>query len=100
MMARSFVQNLLGGENYEWGHTAAFAYDAPFEAALRTLAQPIFVLNPADDLQVATRRSTPLLRDGQLIEAPHWGHGFLDAFATDVASLVTELLDHGRTALT
>jgi pimeloyl-ACP methyl ester carboxylesterase len=95
MMARSYVQNLLGGEGYEWGHAAAFAYQAPFEAALRTLAHPIFVINPADDLQDATRRARPLLRNGRIIEAPHWGHGFLDAFAEDVAALVTSLLDSG-----
>lgn len=94
MMARSYVQNLMGGEGYEWGHAAAFAYHASFEAALRTLAQPIFVINPADDLQEATRRAVPLLRSGRIIEAPQWGHGFLDAFADDVAALVTRLLDN------
>lgn len=96
MMARSYVQNLLGGEAYEWGHAAAFAYDAPFQTALRTLPQPIFVLNPADDLQEATRRAAPLLRNGRIIEVPQWGHGFLDAFAEDAARLVTRLLGEAR----
>jgi pimeloyl-ACP methyl ester carboxylesterase len=93
MMARSFLQNQMGGEGYEWGHAAAFAYGASFEHALKSIQAPLFVLNPADDLQVATRRAAGLLRKGCIVEVPQWGHGFLDPFAHEAAMLVTRLID-------
>ena len=40
MMARSFAMNLMGGEAYEWGHHAAFAWWKEDETALRTLEDP------------------------------------------------------------
>jgi pimeloyl-ACP methyl ester carboxylesterase len=90
MKARSFLQNQMGGEAYEWGHAAAFAYDAPFRQALATLEQPILVLNPEDELTEATRRAAPLLRNGRVQELPGYGHGMLDLRAETLAALVTD----------
>lgn len=97
MMASSFMQNQLGGEAYEWGHAAAFAYGAPFEDALRELDHRILVLNPADDLQIATRRAAHTLKNGEVKELPDWGHGFLDAYPSEVCKLVTQFLGRTRT---
>jgi pimeloyl-ACP methyl ester carboxylesterase len=92
-MARSFMQNLLAGERYEWGHAAAFAFGARFEEALRTLPHRIAILNPADQLSEATRRAASMVRNGRVIELPEWHHGFLDLHAKAVADLVLNLLD-------
>lgn len=92
MLAQSFMMNLLGGEAYEWGHAAAFAYDQPFAEALKTLPHRITILNPADDLAECTRRATELLRNGEVIECPQWGYNFMDVWPQDV----TALLRHAR----
>ncbi len=93
MMSASFRMNLMGGEAYEWGHTAAFAYAKPFDEALTSLPHRITILNPTDDLTAATRRANGLMRNGEVIECPHWGYGFLDAFPHDAADLVLAKLD-------
>ncbi|MFN3608422.1 MAG: alpha/beta fold hydrolase [Hyphomonas sp.] len=88
MLAESLMMNMLGGEAYEWGHAAAFAYDAPFTDALKTLPHKITILNPADDLTDCTRRAIPLLQNGQVIECPEWGYNFMDVWPDDVAALL------------
>lgn len=93
MMARSFLQNLMAGEGYEWGHAAAFAYADAFADALAQLAQPILIFNPADELQAATRRAGALMRQGTILERPDWGHGFLDVHAFEVAETLTRFFD-------
>lgn len=93
MMDRSMYMNMMGGEAYERGHAAAFAWDKPYEDALAELPHRITILNPADDLTECTRRATPLLRNGEVIECPQWGYGFMDAFPQDVANLVLAKLD-------
>jgi len=85
MKARSLLQNLMGGEEYEWGHEAAFAWHKPFIEALKSLPHRIVILNPADELSEATRRAAPLLRNGSIIECPQWGHGFLELQAGALA---------------
>lgn len=94
-MAQSYLQNLMAGDRYEWGHAAAFAYGAPFEEALRSLPHRIAILNPNDQLSEATRRAAPMLRNGRVIELPEWRHGFLDLHAKAAAALVLRLLDEG-----
>jgi pimeloyl-ACP methyl ester carboxylesterase len=93
MMDRSMYMNMMGGEAYEWGHVAAFAWGKPFDAALTTLPHRITLLNPTDDLTECTRRAIPLLRNGEVIECPQWGYGFMDAFPKAVADLVLGKLD-------
>lgn len=90
-MARSFMQNLLGGEQYEWGHAAAFAYAEHLPDVLAALAHRIVVINPADELQDATRRAGPIFRNGAIVEKPDWGHGFLDVHAEAVAAMLREI---------
>nr|WP_070958680.1 alpha/beta fold hydrolase [Hyphomonas sp. Mor2] len=93
MMDRSMYMNMMGGEAYEWGHVAAFAWGKPFDEALTQLPHRITLLNPTDDLTECTRRAIPLLRNGEVIECPQWGYGFMDAFPKDVADLVLGKLD-------
>ena len=93
MKARSFLQNLMGGEAYEWGHAAAFAYDTPFREALATLPHPILVLNPEDELTEATRRAAGVLRNGWILELPGWGHGMLELRAAELARLIARFVD-------
>lgn len=93
MMDRSMFMNMMGGEAYEWGHVAAFAWGEPFDAALTALPHRITLLNPTDDLTECSRRAVPLMRNGELIECPQWGYGFMDAFPGDVADLVLPKLD-------
>jgi len=93
MMAASMAENLRGGEAYEWGHRAAFAYAVQFPEMLNSLSHKISVLNPGDDLQVQTRRASDYLQNGQVVECPQWGHGFLDAHTEDAVRTVKKALD-------
>lgn len=92
MMAESLAENLRGGENYEWGHRAAFSYGERFVEVVQTLPHPITILNPADDLQAYTRRAEAFLKNGKILECPDWGHGFLDAFTEDAVDKVKQAL--------
>jgi hypothetical protein len=93
MLDRSLYMNMMGGEAYEWGHVAAFAHGKPFEDALKTLPHRITIINPADDLTEATRRASAIMRNGEVIECPEWGYGFMDVSASDTADLVLGKLD-------
>ena len=92
MMAVAMAENLRGGENYEWGHRAAFAYGSRFEEIVAELPHRITILNPADDLQDYTRRAENFLQNGSIIEKPEWGHGFLDAYTDDAVGAVKQAL--------
>ncbi len=93
MMAASFIESLRGGEGYEWGHRAAFAYVPRFREVLPELPMPVDLINAGDDLYEATKRALPLLRNGRLIDRPDWGHGLLRARPGEVAALLDSLLD-------
>lgn len=93
MMDRSMYMNMMGGEAYEWGHVAAFAWGKPFDEALTKLPHRITILNPVDDLTECTRRAIPLMRNGEVVECPQWGYGFMDAFPQATADLVLGKLD-------
>lgn len=93
MMDRSIYMNMMGGEAYEWGHVAAFAWGKPFDEALSKLPHRITLLNPTDDLTECTRRAEALMRNGEIIECPQWGYGFMDAFPQETADLVLGKLD-------
>lgn len=86
MAAASFAENLRAGEDYEWGHRAAFAYSPIYNRRLREIAQPIFVINPADDCHEQSRRADTLMKNGRRKDYEQWGHGFLNAYAEDVAA--------------
>ncbi len=90
-IADAFPERLLGRADEWWGHAAAFSF--ALDLRLPEIAQPILVLNPNDDLQVETRRAAPLIRDGQIVELPDWGHGFLDLHTAAAARIVRDFLD-------
>lgn len=93
MLDRSIFMNMMGGEAYEWGHVAAFAWGPPFDKALSELPHRITLLNPADDLTECTRRADGMMRNGEIIECPQWGYGFMDAYPQAAADLVLSKLD-------
>jgi pimeloyl-ACP methyl ester carboxylesterase len=92
-MARSLLQNMMGGERYEWGHAAAFNWAPELDRILPLLHHPITIINPADELQHHTRRAAHLMQSGVIIEKPNWGHGFLELFPQDVADIVRQASD-------
>lgn len=78
-LAYSMAENLRAGEAYEWGHGAAFNYTDDFAERIKTLPHRVTVLNPNDMLFEYTRRVGPLLQNGDIIDHPEWGFGFLEA---------------------
>lgn len=92
-MAMSFAENLRAGENYEWGHRAAFAYAPQYPDVVASLPHRITVLNPGDELAEFTPRIGPFLGNGEIIAHPEWGHGFLDAHTQAAVVAVKSALD-------
>ncbi len=92
MMAESLAENLRGGNDYEWGHRAAFAYGDRFSEVVESLPHRITILNPADELFDITKRAAALLKNGEVIDHPEWGHGFLDAYTADAVAAVKDAL--------
>lgn len=92
-MATSLGESMRGGEAYEFGHAAAFAYNQFFPDVVKALPHKITVINPKDDLYELTPRVMDLLQNGTLINKPEWGHGFLDAFTDDAVDVVKSALD-------
>ncbi len=93
MAAASFAENLRAGDDYEWGHRAAFAYAPTYNRKLTEVAQPVLVLNPADDCYEQTLRADRLLRNGQRLDCPHWGHGFLSAYPEEAAAVILGFIE-------
>ena len=91
MLGESMAMNLMGGEEYEWGHHAAFSWDK-YEHALRTLDHRITVLNPNDDLTEATSRAGPMLKNGEIVDLPDWVYNFMDVWPEETAKLVLSKL--------
>ena len=91
-LAASFAENLRAGEAYEWGHAAAFAYNAHFPTRVAALPHAITVLNPKDMLFELTPRVGPLLQNGRIIDHPEWGFGFMDVDTERAAKAVLSYL--------
>ena len=89
MAAESFAENLRGGEAYEWGHRAAFAYAKTYEARLAAMPHPFLLMNLADDLHDQSLRADPLIKNGRREEFA-WGHGFLHAFPQEAAKVILD----------
>ncbi|MEL6687563.1 MAG: alpha/beta fold hydrolase [Pseudomonadota bacterium] len=87
-LAASFAENLRAGEAYEWGHKAAFAYNAHFPDRVASLEYPIVVLNPKDMLYDLTPRVASLLKNGRIEDHPEWGFGFMDADSENAANAI------------
>ena len=92
-LAASYAENLRAGEAYEWGHQAAFAYNAHFPERVSALPHRITVLNPKDMLFELTPRVAPLLQNGEVIDHPEWGFGFMDADTERAAEAVLAALN-------
>lgn len=93
MSAESFAENLRPGENYEWGHRAAFQYAPRYADLVAELPHRITVINPQDDLVQQTPRIIPYLSNGEVIDHPEWGHGFLDAHTEAAVAVIKSALD-------
>lgn len=91
-LAASFAENLRAGEAYEWGHKAAFAYNAHFPDRVSALDHQIVVLNPKDMLYDLTPRVAPLLKNGRIEDHPEWGFGFMDADSENAARIIKAAL--------
>lgn len=89
--ADGFPCRLLGRANSWWGHRAAFDF-AP-ERWLPQTRQPILIINAGDDLTVYTSRAQAHLADGRLLEAPYWGHSYINHHAADAAALARRFYD-------
>ncbi len=86
MAADSMAENLRAGDDYEWGHRAAFGYARTYVENLAHIRQPLFVMNPNDDTFEQTRRIDPHLKNGRRVDYPDWGHGFLNAYPEAAAA--------------
>lgn len=93
MAAASFAENLRAGDDYEWGHRAAFDYAETYNRNLAMIDTPVFVLNPADDCFEQSKRADELLKNGTRRDFPHWGHGFLNAYPADAAAVILSYID-------
>jgi len=91
-LAYSIAENFRAGECYEWGHVAAFNYTDAFEERIQTLPHRITVLNPKDMLFDLTPRVGKLLQNGEVIDHPEWGFGFMDVDTEGTVKAVKEAL--------
>jgi len=91
-LAASMAENLRAGEAYEWGHEAAFNYTDAFAERVGTLPHRIIILNPKDMLFEYTPRVGKLLQNGEVIDHPEWGFGFLETDSQRAAKIIKEKL--------
>ncbi len=85
MCADSMAENLRAGDYYEWGHEAAFTYAQEYISNLSIIEKPILVMNVNDDTYEHTKRIDSVLKNGERIDYPDWGHGFLSAYPEQVS---------------
>ena len=93
MAADSFAENLRAGDDYEWGHRAAFAYAPAYRERLAEIAHPVFVMNPKDDCYEVSKRADAIMRNGSRKDYTDWGHGFLSVNAADAANEILNFID-------
>jgi len=90
VVARNFCESLRGGPASWWGHRAAFRY--AMADNLPSVAQPILLINPDDDLVEQTPRAAPLLTNGRMVDLPY-SHGMLDAHTEEIGQILRDFLD-------
>lgn len=93
MCATAFAEMLRGGDAFLQGHFAVFDYNLTFPDVLKTIRQPVALLNPGDELFEMTPRSMDFLPNAKLINLPDWKHGFLETHTDELAALIREWLD-------
>lgn len=93
MAAESMAENLRGGERYEDGHHAAFAYAKTYAEKITQIDQPLWVMNPNDDLYEHTKRVDAYLKNGSRSDFLDWGHGFLSIWPEKTATEMLKFLD-------
>lgn len=93
MCADSMAENLRGGEAYEWGHAAAFNHAQQYIENIKTLTQPLLVINLNDDLNEHSQRVDVLMNNGERKDYLQWGAGFLDAFPEDASVEILKFLN-------
>jgi pimeloyl-ACP methyl ester carboxylesterase len=93
MAADSMAESLRAGNNYEWGHDAAFDYVPDYKRHLPNLTHPIFVMNVNDDLFENSKGVDSLLRNGFRKDYPQFGSGFLDVFPEQVDKEILDFFD-------
>ncbi|WP_432201780.1 alpha/beta fold hydrolase [Erythrobacter sp. W53] len=91
-VAIAYAEMLRGGESYHWGHAATFDYNERFLDRLRHLSHPTLLINPGDDLYAMTQRTLPHLRNGRMLDRPHWKPGFLAVNARELADDMLQFL--------
>lgn len=92
-LAFLMAEHLRAGEAYEWGHEAAFSYTDSFAERLPSLPHPITILNPGDMLFDYTPRAANYLKNGQVVDYPNWGFGFLDTDTQKAVEVIKAALD-------
>lgn len=95
-LAFLMAEHLRSGEAYEWGHQAAFEYTPKFAERLPLLTHPIRVLNPGDMLFDYTPRVASYIQNGQVVDYPNWGAGFLDTETQNAVDVIKAALDEAQ----
>jgi len=93
MAAASFAENLRAGDDYEWGHRAAFAYAETYNQRLGEIEKPMFVINPNDDCFEQSKRADNIMKNGVRRDFPDWGHGFLNAYPEQAAAEILSFIE-------
>lgn len=84
----NYAEYFRAGDAYEWGHYAAFNYNCHFAERIQSIQNKVVIINPGDLLFEPTLRVNALLNNGQIINYPQWGLGFLDAYPEDAADAI------------
>lgn len=93
MMSESFAENLRGGEAYEHGHYAAYAYNQHFAERISNLDHTITVINPGDMMFKKTKRVEKYLQNGKVLNFPNWGNYIVNIHEAEVLEVVRQALD-------
>lgn len=82
---------LQSGDRFAWGFHAVFSHDVI--ADLQTLAQPVLLICPQDDLRDQTLQYRDLLSNLTWLDLPNSGNGFLHLDSEAIAAQITAYLD-------
>jgi pimeloyl-ACP methyl ester carboxylesterase len=86
--AASFAENLRAGDDYEWGHRAAFAWGQTYNKQLAELTHPFLIINPNDDCHEMSLRANDIIKNVNILEYPAVGHGFCSTEPEKLAATI------------